>query len=948
MPGDPHIHIKGARQHNLRNLELRIPRDRLIVITGVSGSGKSSLAFDTLYSEGYRKYIESLSSKARLLLDQIDRPDVDYINGLSPVIAIEQRSGTGSNPRSTVATVSEVADYARLIWSLTGERFSPEDGSRILRRTLDDCIARLFAEPEGSRLMLLAPKIKARTSVLREEIPRLQQKGYTRIRLDGEIREIDEPRLLPTGNAEHEIDIVIDRIVLRPDQRSRIADSLELAFREGQDRAIALIQPPDQTDWVELSLSQHLTSEKEGIVYAPLTPRSFSWNHPDGACPTCGGTGFTLQFHEDLVVPDPGLSVRGGAIKPWRIGSKNMIIKRNAILKQLAEQLPYDPKTPWKDLTEDTRHAILHGVKGRTFAFKLKAGNSKPEKLPFEGVLADLRDTQLHTSSEGLKARLVAYQVSSLCPDCLGKRLSKESLSVFVEGISFAEFMGMSISKANQWVKRHLVDQTRYAPMGDAVQGLHKRLHFLDQVGIGYLTLDRAFQTLSGGETQRVRLATQLGMGLVGVIYVLDEPSIGLHPADNRRLIDILLELRNQGNTVIVVEHDSDVMRAADEILELGPGAGSKGGFLVFQGTPEACMASSKSLTGAYLKGTLAVDRAGDPHPQAEPALEILGAAEHNLKSIDVRFPIGSLTVVAGVSGSGKSTLINGILANYAAFKLNHAKTIPGKHRLIRGIEHFDQVIRIDQSPIGRSPRSNPATYTKLFDLLRRLYAQTPLAKVRGYSANRFSFNTPGGRCERCKGDGMIKLDMQFLSDIYVECPACHGQRYNRETLEIRFRGLNIAETLDLTIDAACELFARQPRIHEKLSTLQAVGLGYIKIGQPATTLSGGEAQRVKLSLELSKRQAGRTLYLLDEPTTGLHWQDIQHLMDLLFRLRDQGNTIIIIEHNLDVIRLADWIVELGPTGGDAGGHLLYCGPMNGFHSSLKTPTTACLSGLSS
>jgi len=937
------IRIKGAREHNLKNLDLILPRNELIVVTGVSGSGKSSLAFDTLYAEGYRKYIESLSSKARQILDQIDRPNVDYIQGLSPVIAIEQRTGSGSNPRSTVATVTEIADYARLIWALMGDRFCPVDGSPIIQRTLDDCIALLYSEAKDSRAMLLAHYMTAKPSILRDEIPRLKQKGFQRIRIQGEIRDIDEPRLIPSGNEPIAVDIVIDRIVIRDDQRSRIADSMELAMQEGKNRCIALVQDREHQNWREIQLSQHLACQAHGHVYHKLSPKDFSWNHPEGACPTCGGTGQTLQFHDDFLIPDPSLSVKKGAIKPWRLGSKAMIIKRNAILKQLAEQLPFDPNTPWKELTPEIQHAILHGIPDRTFQFKLKPGNRRPEAMQFEGVIADLTDSQLHSSSDGLKARLMTYQVSQVCGSCEGKRLNPESLAVVVEGLNYAEFLQLSITESLDWMRKKVLHFEKYQPISDAVHGLERRLHFLNEVGIGYLSLDRQYQTLSGGEVQRVRLATQLGMGLVGVIYVLDEPSIGLHPIDNKRLIRILLELRNQGNTVIVVEHDGEIMNQADRIIELGPHAGARGGHLVFEGTPLECKSASQSQTGAYMSGKLRVDPGGSIKSQGTDVLSVFGATENNLKNVNADFPVGLMTVVAGVSGSGKSTLVNDILANYAAFKLNGAKTLPGRHRKIEGLYHFDRIIRIDQEPIGRSPRSNPATYTKLFDQLRNLFAQTPLAKVRGYKSNRFSFNTPGGRCERCKGDGMIKMDMQFLSDVYVQCPSCHGQRYNRETLEIRFRGANIADVLDMTVDDASELFSKQPRLAEKLQTLQAVGLGYIKIGQSATTLSGGEAQRVKLSLELSKRGTGRTLYLLDEPTTGLHWSDIQHLMDLLFKLRDQGNTIIIIEHNLDVINLADWIVELGPSGGNDGGHLLFCGPVDHFKSARNTPTQISL-----
>lgn len=920
---DEYIHIKGAREHNLKNLEIRIPRGKFIVITGVSGSGKSSLAFDTLYAEGYRKYMESLSVSARQMLNQITRPDVDFIHGLSPVIAIEQRRGGGGNPRSTVATVTEIADYAGLIWARCGAQFCPLDGGSIVRRSVDDCIDQLIADGDGKRLMLLAPILTARSSVLREELPRLRIKGFQRVRIDGEIRELDEPNLVPTGRESVAVDLVIDRTVVRADQRSRLADSLEVAFKEGGDRAIALIED-GASEWREVILAQKLACAKCGTVYDDLSPRHFSWNHAQGACNTCGGLGVTRQFRPELVIPDPEKSVRGGAIKPWRLGSKNMIIERNSILRQLAEQLPFDPTVPWRDLPSSVRELLLHGDGQRLF--QLRKGRGKAATLPFGGVLTDLEETVRSTSSDGLRARMMAFQSESTCPDCGGRRLGGRSRAVRVGGVGFADFLGSPVAKGLTFVEGLRSNRALNQSAAEALRGLENRLRFLHEVGLGYLTLDREFGTLSGGESQRVRLATQLGMGLVGVLFVLDEPSIGLHPRDTRQLIDLLTGLRERGNTVVVVEHDEMVMAAADHLLELGPGPGEAGGEVVFQGSVADCCSAPQSRVGDYLGGRTEVAVERGRRETGDQWLVVKGAAEHNLKSIDVRFPVGLLTTVCGVSGSGKSTLVNDILARAAAFRLNRARSIPGRHGGIAGLEYFSSVVVVDQSPIGRSPRSNPATFVKVFDLLRQLYAQCPLSRIRGYSPSRFSFNVRGGRCERCQGDGMIRLDMQFLDDVFVECPSCNGRRYNRETLEVRFRGLSIADVLDLSIDEAREVFGKQPRIRERLDTLTAVGLGYLRLGQSATTLSGGEAQRIKLSLELSRRQQGETLYILDEPTTGLHWDDVQRLLDLLFQLRDAGNSIILIEHQPDVIRLSDYVIELGPEGGDGGGQLVFSG----------------------
>ncbi len=933
------ISVKGAREHNLQNISLEIPRDQLVVITGVSGSGKSSLAFDTIYAEGYRKYIDSLSTKARMVLEQIPRPDVDFIQGLSPVIALEQRTGGGGSPRSTVATVTEIADFARVLWAVCGTPYCPKDGGIIERRSMDDCLTRVFAEPDKSRLMILAPWMITKPAILREELPRLQQRGFQRVRINGDIRRLDEPDLIDSKAKEIVVEIVVDRIVLNADQRSRLADSLDLAFSEGGDRAIVLIE--DKTadgGWRELPLSNRLACVTCGDVYDPISPRHFSWNHAEGACSECGGLGETLQFQPELLVPDPLKTVKKGAIKPWRLGSKQMIIKRNAILKQLAEQLPFDPNVPWDELDAEVCEQILHGTGSRQFSFKLKGGNSKPETMEFAGVLADLEEMRRTTTSDGLRARLMAYQTSSICETCHGRRLRPSSLSVLIEGVSIADFLGLSLHEAEAFVGG-LQTNASYETVSDAVHGLAQRLSFLNEVGLSYLTLNRSYATLSGGEAQRVRLATQLGMSLIGVVYILDEPSIGLHPLDNRRLIQTLLGLRDRGNSVVVVEHDADTMRAADHLIELGPGAGVEGGELIFEGEPGASYTATASRSGAFLSGRQQVEKSVETLKPTKNWLTVKEATENNLKSVTAAFPVGLLTVVCGLSGSGKSTLVNGILAKAAAFKLNRAKSIPGKHQGVAGLDHFTSVVQVDQSPIGRSPRSNPATYTKLFDQLRGLYAKCSLAKIRGYKTSRFSFNVSGGRCERCKGDGVIKLDMQFMADVYSECTSCHGQRYNRETLDVRFKGYSIADVLAMSVDEALAVFEKQPRIAEKLRTLSDVGLGYIKIGQPATTLSGGEAQRIKLSLELSKRQQGGTLYILDEPTTGLHWLDVQRLMDLLFKLREAGNTILIIEHDLDVIRLADWIIELGPEGGDGGGQLVFAGDVETFQQGDETPT---------
>lgn len=935
------MEIRGAREHNLKNVNLDIPRGKIVAFTGRSGSGKSSLAFDTIYAEGYRKYMESLSADARRLLSQIDKPAVESIRGLSPVIAIEQVKSLGSNPRSTLATLTEIADYARVLWSLAGEQRCPKDGGKISRRSVDECVDAVLALPQGSRVYILAPRGSFKPAAAKAEIKSLRQRAWQRARLNGEIFELDDPAaergLFEKFKSEKllKLDLVIDRFPLSSAARGRIADSLELALREGADKALAAYSAGDKSG--ELVLSTAFACEKCGEIYAPLTVRNFSFNHPDGACKFCGGIGRVMRTSEKLAVPDDSKSVAGGAIKAWRVGAKSIIIAHNRILRQLAEQIPFDTSVPWRDLPAETRKILLYGDDSRTYFLRLKRGNCKAAEVHFGGVLAEVDRLCAETTSDGLRARLSVFQMSSECPVCGGARFSERTRNVFVEGVSYDKFCAMSVAESLAFVKS-LESLKKYDSVRDAVNGLRDRLGFLNTVGLSYISLDREASTLSGGEAQRARLATQLGMDLTGVTYVLDEPTIGLHPSDDAMLIGALKTLKDRGNSVLLVEHDEAALRAADWVVELGPEAGEKGGELTFNGTLADCLKSKTSRTGMYLSGRAKIGR---PSPRLSPAngwLTVKKARENNLKNIDVKFPVGLFTVVCGVSGSGKSTLVNDILAKAAAAKLNGAKEIAGAHGGIAGFDNFDTCVRVDQSPIGKSPRSNPATYTKLFDLLRELYAQTPLAKMRGYSAGRFSFNVKGGRCEHCRGDGSICLDMQFLGEVYITCPSCGGKRYNRETLEVRYKGLNIAEALNLTVDEALGVFAAYPRIVAKLKTLSDVGLGYIRLGQPANTLSGGEAQRIKLSLELSRRTHGRALYILDEPTTGLHWDDIDKLLKLLFELRDAGNTIIVIEHHPDFVKLADWLVELGPTGGAAGGNAVFEGTFDELKSA-DTPT---------
>lgn len=935
------IHVKGAREHNLKNVELTIPRNTLTVFTGVSGSGKSSLAFDTIYAEGARQYLESLSAKLRANLEMIPRPDVDFIHGLSPVIAIEQHTSAGASPRSTVASVTEIADYARILWSVAGTQFCPRCGGKIESRSLDDCVGRILEFPQGSRVFVGAFCQKTTRGLQDGVLEDLRRHGFQRVRINGEISDIDDVPAVPANKksraAEAVIDVIVDRLVLREDARSRLADSLELAFKEGGGTAFVLVKKPDADKTEEVPLRLDFACSRCGQSYEALTPKHFSANHPSGACPTCGGMGALPQFVPELVVPDIEKRAKD-AVKPWNYGMKFMgILLRKRWYRRLAKEYPFSLETKWKDLPEKTRHFLLYGDPGREFS--LRVGRSV-QKRAWPGILADLSYLATTTESLKLRAHLLSFQHTETCPDCRGLRLNARSLAVRLNGVSIGEFLCYDIEEALKFVKT-LEGDPGLKAVEEARAGLEARLGFLVKTGLSYLTLNREYSTLSGGEVQRVRLAAQLGLGLVGVTYILDEPSIGLHPADNSRLIDQLKGLRDSGNTVLVIEHDADMMRAADFIVETGPGAGPLGGNIVFAGTLKKCLEEGRSRTAEFLNKQNDVPVRGFSKTK-HPLLTVKNAREHNLKNITVSFACGMLTAVCGVSGSGKSTLVNKILGNAAAIKFNRAKTIPGKHGGIEGFEFLDGFVRVDQSPIGRSPRSNPATFTGIFDHLRKLFAGTPLAKMRGYDAGRFSFNKKGGRCEKCMGDGQIALDMQFLGETWVECPSCRGTRYNRETLEVLYKGLNISQVLDLTIDDAEKFFRVFPPIQRVLQTLKDVGLGYLTLGQSATTLSGGEAQRLKLAMELSKNKKGKTLYILDEPTTGLHWDDIQKLMDVLFRLRDAGNTIIIIEHNPDVLRLADRLVELGPGGGKLGGNVLFEGTPAELRSRKNaSPTSA-------
>lgn len=915
---EKYIRIKGARAHNLKNIDVNIPRDKLVVITGLSGSGKSSLAFDTIYAEGQRRYVESLSSYARQFLGQMDKPDVDQIDGLSPAISIDQKT-TSHNPRSTVGTVTEIYDYLRLLFARAGHPHCPKCGKPITQQSVDQMIDQIRELPERTKLLVMAQVVRGKKGEHKKVLAHIRHEGYVRVRIDGEVMDIGEDIQLEK-NKKHTIEVVIDRLVVREGMESRLADSLETALKLGEGVAYVQI-----VDGELLMFSENFACVDCGISLPEITPRMFSFNNPYGACPVCMGLGSHMEFDEELVLPDPTLSVGGGVFAPL---SKNLHSYAMCVMKAILENRGYSLETPWQEIDKKTQQVLLYGSGEERFTFRYTNmfGEDKEYFVPFEGVMPLLARRYHETDSDEMRESYENYMTEIPCKACHGARLKPETLAVTVGGKNIDEVTRMTIREADDFFTQLTLTPREMKIAAQILKEIHARLHFLLDVGLDYLTLSRSAGTLSGGEAQRIRLATQIGSGLQGVLYVLDEPSIGLHQRDNNRLLATLKHLRDLGNTLIVVEHDEDTMYAADHIIDIGPGAGANGGRVVAEGTAEEIKKNPDSITGAYLSRRKFIPVPAKRRPGNGKFIEVVGAAENNLKDLTVKFPLGTLTLVTGVSGSGKSTLVNEILYKGIASRLYHAKGKPGKHKKIKGLENIDKIIDIDQQPIGRTPRSNPATYTGVFDAIRELFSQTSEARMRGYKAGRFSFNVKGGRCEACKGDGILKIEMHFLPDVYVPCEVCKGARYNRETLEVRYKGKNISEVLDMTIDEAVEFFANVPRIARKLQIIQDVGLGYIKLGQPATTLSGGEAQRVKLATELSRRSTGKTLYILDEPTTGLHTADIHKLLDILQRLVAGGDTVVVIEHNLDVIKTADYIIDLGPEGGDKGGTVVATG----------------------
>ena len=915
------IFIKGARENNLKNIDVTIPRDKLVVLTGLSGSGKSSLAFDTIYAEGQRRYVESLSSYARMFLGQMDKPDVDYIDGLSPAISIDQKT-TSKNPRSTVGTVTEIYDYLRLLWARVGTPHCPKCGKEIRQQTVDQIIDQILALPEGTRIQVMAPVVRGRKGEHTKIFDDARRSGYVRVRVDGNLYELSEEIALEK-NKKHQIDIVVDRLIVRSDIAQRLTDSVETASSlSGGIVTVNLLR--EERD---ISFSQNYACDDCGISIEELSPRMFSFNNPYGACPACTGLGVQLKADPALIVPDESLSILDGAITApgWQSIRSDGISRM--YFEALSKKYQFSLRTPYGELPDKVKHIILYGTNGETLELAYDQPRGKGVLYqPFEGIVNNLERRFEETQSEASKKEIEEYMGECPCPVCHGQRLRSEALAVTVGGKSIYQATELPVDKALAFFEGLTLTETQQMIAAQILKEIRSRLGFLQSVGLSYLTLSRSSGTLSGGESQRIRLATQIGSSLMGVLYILDEPSIGLHQRDNDKLLATLCRLRDLGNTLIVVEHDEDTMRAADYLIDIGPGAGSHGGHVVAAGTPKEVMAHPDSLTGQYLSGKKKIEIPARRREGSGKWLTVRGARENNLKNIDVSVPLGTFTCVTGVSGSGKSSLVNEILYKKLGVELNRMKAHPGKHDGIDGMEYLDKVIAIDQSPIGRTPRSNPATYTNLFNDIRNLFAATQEAKARGYGPGRFSFNTRGGRCEACAGDGMLKIEMHFLADVYVPCEVCRGKRYNRETLEVRYKGKNIADVLDMTAEEALGFFRAVPKIADKLQTLCDVGLGYVKLGQSSTTLSGGEAQRVKLATELSRRAIGRTIYILDEPTTGLHADDVKKLLEVLQRLVESGNTVLVIEHNLDVIKCADYLIDLGPEGGAGGGEVVAVG----------------------